>query len=453
MKKIKIFLLGGLLLIASACEFGDTNVSPAIPADVSAQAIVPAAQAGLAWVVGGELVRLSGLFTQQFIGINAQQASNYVYLFIPADSDGIWFRSYVSTLQPLFVILEKAEAEGSNHTAAMAKILIAHGIGSLSDIFGDVPFSEAFGARDGEFFPSYDTHESVHAAVHTLLDEAITSLAGAAGDGPELGADDLIFSGNTASWTAAAYSLKAKYYMRTTNVNAAAYGDAETALANAIASNAGDFQISFGTAATEANPAYQFSQDRGGNINFDPSFVALLSGDPRESVILTAIGDDTYDAGTFYTDIDAPVVFTSFAEMKFIEAEIELMENGDIAAAEAALAAAISASITKLTGSDDAVFAATNSALAGLADDAARLEQIIGQKYIALYSHGIEAWSDFRRTGYPALTPVAGGSNSFNLNGEIPRSIPYPQTEIDLNLSNVPNPEANLQTQLYWDTQ
>jgi hypothetical protein len=73
------------------------------------------------------------------------------------------------------------------------------------------------------------------------------------------------------------------------------------------------------------------------------------------------------------------------------------------------------------------------------------------QKYIALYSHGLESWTDFRRTGYPAITPVPGGTNAFNLNGEVPRRLPYPQTEIDLNPSNVPITEPNFQNPFWWD--
>ncbi|WP_436517272.1 SusD/RagB family nutrient-binding outer membrane lipoprotein [Ekhidna sp. To15] len=464
--KIKVIsILTCLILISSSCDFDeDINVSPATPADVSAQAIVPAAQAGMAWVVGGELVRLSGLFTQQFVGINAQQADNYRYLWVPADGDGIFFRMYVSTLQPLVIIDEKATAEESNHTSGMAKVLIAHGLGSMTDLFGDIPYSTAFGARDGNLQPTYDTQEEIYTTIHQLLDDAITLLSGPAGIGSALGGDDLIYGGDTDSWIAAAHALKAKYYMRLTKVSGTAYADAEAELADAMASSAGDLQLSFGTSPNESNPAYQFSQDRGGNINIDPFFFGLLNtlNDPRRDALLLDEDPDaddpdpsgystTFDQGTFYTNINAPVIMTSYTEMKFLEAEIELMGNNDVPAAEAALAEAIGASIAKLTSSTDAAYVATNSALAGLADDAARLEQIITQKYIAMYSNGIEPWADYRRTGYPNLTPNTNGINSFNLNGEIPRRVSYPQTEIDLNNANVPIKDGNLQTPLWWD--
>ncbi|MEM6738379.1 MAG: SusD/RagB family nutrient-binding outer membrane lipoprotein, partial [Bacteroidota bacterium] len=60
-------------------------------------------------------------------------------------------------------------------------------------------------------------------------------------------------------------------------------------------------------------------------------------------------------------------------------------------------------------------------------------------------------WTDYRRTGYPELIPVSNGINSFNLNGEIPRRVSYPQSELDLNNDNVPIKDGNLQTSLWWD--
>lgn len=449
------------MLFISSCEFDEEiNISPATPADVSAQTIIPAAQAGLAWVIGGELTRISGLFTQQFEGINAQQADNYRYLWRSADGDGIFFRMYNYTLEPFVTIVEKAQEENSNHTVAMAQIMIAHGIGSLTDCFGDVPYTNAFGAADGILQPEYDSQESVYESVQELLDNSISLLDGPAGNGASLGSEDLIFGGDTDAWIAAAYALKAKYHLRLSKrQGATAYANAETALANAISSSAGDLQMSFGTSPNEANPAYQFSQDRGGNIIIGPYFHDLLNSlnDPRRSAVLIADSEDPsgfgtdFNSGTFYTNIDAPVVMTSYAEMKFIEAEIELMSNDDVVAAERALSEAIEASIVKLTGSSDADYIQANSQLSGLADNNARLEQIITQKYIAMYSNGIEPWTDFRRTGYPTLTPVENGSNSFNLNGEIPRRLSYPDTEIRLNAVNVPIVDGNLQTPLWWD--
>lgn len=466
-KLIIIIITACALVGITSCDFGDTNVNPAIPSDVSAQAIVPAAQAGLAFAIGGEMVRINGLFMQQFEGINAQQLDNYQYLVKASDMDGVWRRMYHNTLNPLITILRKAEAEDSRHTAAMTKILIAHGIGSLADMFGAIPFNNAFqGLTEDNFFPSYDDQEDIYPTIQRLLDEAITAFAADAGGGPALGGDDLMYGGDTDAWTKIAFSLKAKYYIHTSKIDADAYDNALGVLADGISSNADDFQFIFGLGPNEANPQYQFSQDRGGNIQMNDTFVRMMLdlNDPRYlSYVVPVLQKDdndvvtdtvfSFNSGTFHTLINSPVIYMSYAEMKFIEAEAELMGNGNVVNAEAALTEAITASLSKIVGTIDATYISDNSDLQSLDDDAARLERIITQKYIALYSHGLESWTDFRRTGFPALTPVDGGNNAFNLNGEIPRRLPYPQTEIDLNASNVPIMSPNFQDRFWWDNE
>ena len=414
-----------MMAVLSSCEFGDTNVNPALPSDVSAQAIVPAAQAGMAFAIGGEGVRINGLFMQQFQGINAQQFDNYKYFVKGSDMDGAWRRLYASSLNALVTIQRKAEAENSNHTSGMAKVLIAHCIGSLADMFGDVPYSDAFQGLDGNFFPAYDPQESIYTSLHQLLDEAIGELSGDAGSGPGLAGDDLIYGGDTEAWARAANSLKAKYYLHTSKVSTQAYSQALNALSKGFTANGEDLQFNFGQGANEANPQYQFTQDRGGNIAIDPFFFDLLLDldDPRAPAFLEADGDDpsgfntNFNSGTFYTKINSPVIFMTYAENKFIEAEAELMGNDDAVAAEGALKEAITASLEKIVGAADIDYVNANGDLASLASKEARLERIITQKYIALYSHGLECWTDFRRTGYPAITPVEGGNNAFNLNG------------------------------------
>ncbi len=138
------------------------------------------------------------------------------------------------------------------------------------------------------FFPAYDTQENLYGTIHSLLDEAINLLTGDAGSGPALGSDDLMYGGNTGAWAKAAMALKAKYYLHTSKVNASAYSQALGALENAFSSNADDLQFNFGSSTNEANPQYQFTQDRGGNINIDPQFFNLLVdlADPRSAALL-----------------------------------------------------------------------------------------------------------------------------------------------------------------------
>jgi hypothetical protein len=64
----------------------------------------------------------------------------------------------------------------------------------------------------------------------------------------------------------------------------------------------------------------------------------------------------------------------------------------------------------------------------------AGLAQIGVQKWIALFTQGFEAWSEWRRTGYPNLTPAL---NAATPDGQIPRRVVYPQTEQSFNNANL----------------
>ncbi len=86
---------------------------------------------------------------------------------------------------------------------------------------------------------------------------------------------------------------------------------------------------------------------------------------------------------------------------------------------------------------------AANGTLSG--DMESNLRRIIQEKYVASYGVVLEPWTDWRRTGYPVLNPVANGVVS-----GIPRSLLLPQSEIDLN-PNAPKQKASVLERIFWD--
>lgn len=451
-KLLSVFLL---VFVVSSCEFGDTNINPSEPVDVEMAAILPAAEAGITWAVGGELVRFSGLLTQQFNGINAQQQDNARYLIRESDTDGVWERLYHFSMNPLQVILEKAIETDAPHYSGVAKVMMVVGISNTTDAFGDVPFTSAFEAEDGNITPTFDGQEALYGILQQLLDDAIVELQAESSPGGSPGNDDLIHGGDLSKWVKAAFSLKARLFIHTSKVNGtAAYNNALDALANGMTTNEDNLELEFGSSPNEPNPQFQFVQDRGGNMEIGGFFFDLLNEqeDPRRDALLDMDGDEftrEFNTGTFYTIINSPGILMSYAEHKFIEAEAKLM-TGDVAGAELAFQEAVSASVTDITGEENTQFVTEVATFDGLTTDQERLEAIITQKYIATYSQGIETWVDFRRTGFPELTPVEQGTNAFNANGQIPRRLPYPQDERLLN-PNIPFTVPDLQQRFWWD--
>jgi hypothetical protein len=449
---IKISVLAlSLTVVVSSCEFGDTNVDPALPTDVSMSALLPSGQTAVSWVIGGEIVRFSGLLTQQFRGINAQQQDNWRYLIREADTDGMWQRMYHNSLNTINTVVEKGEEQNAPHYLGVAEVLMATGIGTFADAFGSVPYSTAFGGDDGNFTPSYDEQQELYTStLPQLLDDAVTNLSTETSPGGSPGADDLIFGGNLDLWIKAANSLKLRYTFQQGKQDPAAYDEALTLIPSAISSNLEDYEMMFGSSANEPNPQYQFTQSRSGNMRMDDYFVnAFSENDTRKPFFVD--GENEFEFSGYYTSINSPVVLMSYAEVKFIEAESHLMKSSpDVAAAKAALDEAVRASFLKITSAP--VPAAYQAELdTNWASASDKLEVLINEKYIAMYSQSLIPWNDYRRTGYPDLTVVPNGVNAFNTNGEIPRRLPYPQEERLLNPGNIPTSTPNLQDRFWWD--
>jgi type II secretory pathway pseudopilin PulG len=135
----------------------------------------------------------------------------------------------------------------------------------------------------------------------------------------------------------------------------------------------------------------------------------------------------------------------TFAEYNFIRAEVALYgAPGD---AQTFFQAGIRASMQAAgvaTAQIDAYIAA-NGTLTGSESD--KVRQIIEEKFVANFGVAVEAWNDWRRTGFPA---ISAPSNALFPN--TPRSFFYPQSEIDLN-PNAPAQKVSMDERVFWDVQ
>jgi hypothetical protein len=142
----------------------------------------------------------------------------------------------------------------------------------------------------------------------------------------------------------------------------------------------------------------------------------------------------------------APQRMLTFAEYNFIRAEAAL--RGAPGSAQTFFTAGITASMQEVGVSavQIADYLSLNGTLVGT--PAQQMQQVIEEKYIALFGVSVEPWTDWRRTGYPALSiPV----NALNGVTAVPRTLFYPQSEIDLNPNNPGQKPQGLQNSVFWD--
>jgi hypothetical protein len=142
----------------------------------------------------------------------------------------------------------------------------------------------------------------------------------------------------------------------------------------------------------------------------------------------------------------APQRMLTFAEYNFIRAEAAL--RGAPGVAQTFFTAGITASMQEAGVSAAQIndYLSLYGTLSGSA--AQQIQQVIEEKYIAMFGVSVEPWTDWRRTGFPSLTVP---SNVINGVTAVPRSLFYPQTEIDLNPNCPGQKNPNLQERVFWD--
>ncbi len=142
----------------------------------------------------------------------------------------------------------------------------------------------------------------------------------------------------------------------------------------------------------------------------------------------------------------APQRLLTYAEYCFIRAEAAL--RGAPGSAQTFYTDGITAAMTEV-GVPAAVIAqyiAANGTLSGTT--ANQIRQVIEEKYIASFGVAVEPWVDWRRTGFPAISIP---TNAINGVTSVPRTLFYPQSEIDLNPNNPGQKSSSLQDRVFWD--
>lgn len=436
-KSIYLVVVAAMVLGLSSCKdyFGDTNLDPDNPSTVTPGVLLPSAQVRLAYLVGGDASRYTSIMTQHIAGISRQFLVIHNYGLQGADVNTMWGQNtYAGVLQDLKQ-LANITTEAPHYTG-ITQVLKAYTFMLTTDLFGDIPFSEALQAP-ATLQPGYETQQSVYTQIQDMLDKAIANFA-LAGGPITPGGDDLIYGGDITLWTKLAYTLKARGYLHLGAKDNTNYTSVLTNLTNGFTSSADDTKLAFGTDATANSPWYQYNIQRG-DCDTNTTHMQRLRdlNDPRTAMFGVELPEN--DAHPYFTNVQSQILL-SFTEMKFMEAEARMQTEGATAATHQAYLDAINASFVDLRMSASySTYAGQSSVDPGAAN--LTLEHIMTQKYLALYTQP-EVYNDWRRTGFPALTPNSGA--------QIPTRFPYPEDEVQLNADNCPQ-GVTLFDKVWWD--
>lgn len=374
-----------------------------------------------------------------------------------------------------------AAATGQEQYRGLTKFFRAVLFSQLTEMFGDIPYSQALGGKGGNFKPTYDTQEQVYVGLLQELEEANNLLDDAKGS---IGGD-IIYGGVASKWKKLVNAFKLRLLIHlskkenNTSLNIKSQFQkiiSDPATYPLFASNADNAQLVFNTSGPDNDyPIFGNLSFASGLVSIEKGFANILKErkDPRLFELAEPIGGQ--GAGDFnnYAGVDAgltldsqfkassnasriksryfdnvtnePWIFLGYAEQEFLIAEA-IVRNWITGAGTAAehYENGIKASMQFYGISD----AAINDYLAmpiNAFDEADALNQITIQKHIALFMNsGWEAFVEQQRTGLPTLDVGPGTYNDMR----VPKRWTYPQSEYDYNAANV---EAAVQSQYSGD--
>lgn len=388
--------------------------------------------------------------------------------------DYSWTSSEYSNFDILRQVMkmdELAQATGEENYRGLAKFFRAVLFSQLTETFGDIPYSDALKALEGNTKPKYDTQEDVYVGILAELEEANSILSD---DKGTIGGD-IIYAGKASQWKKLVNAFRLRLLIHLSKKEANAKLNIKQQF-QTIISTPGTYplmtgpsdngQIVFNTSATSNYYPTAGSLSLGTAVSLeegmanilksrnDPrifSFGEPITGLPANNIAnyagvnagLTVADQQSASANASrinrrFSDltnpINEPLILMGYPEQEFLIAEA-ISRNWITGAgtAEEHYVNGITASMQFYGISGPAI----SNYLAGpnvVFNPANAISMIITQKYIALFMQsGWEAFFEQRRTGIPTLNTGPGTYN----NGQVPKRWKYPQSEYDYNTANL----------------
>lgn len=479
MKKLfyKITLLTVLCSGLAACteDFDETNINPNLVSEVTPGSLINPVLYNLASNNATKNYDITSPLMQVHVPFPDVTAGGvHRYDITDGTGNSSWNAAYRWSTNINEMLIRSKELNQPNYEA-ISLTLRAFAFANLTDIFGDVPFSEAFRAEEGITQAKFDSQKDIY---QTLLEDLETANSLYDTNKPLPYVADLLFGNDLVKWQKFTNSLHLRLLMR---ISGKAETNAYTKMLNIInnpqqypimTSNLDNAVLQVTGISPNVSP-WARPQDFN-NARAMASFIIdqlVEAKDPRISKIATQArslednsaigyrgipagydGSEAFDyspSGLLRIQAEAPmkIVFFTYSETEFIKAE--LAYKGYLDNAENHYKNAVKAAIEYLTEAETPADYFEN--------DATRyngtLERIMIQKYLSLYFVDYQQWFEYRRTGFPVLPKIPAGRN----NGIVPSRLLYPASVKIYNKDNYDRAAAamggdDINSKVWWQT-
>lgn len=513
--KYLIALLSLVIINLCSCkkDFIKTNTNPVLPTTIE-----PVYQLVASQIISMNIVNYYGTIVQQaqtLLG-GAEEAGNR-NSNVDNFGSNTFNSLYLNQVQNMVDIINRVKDNpGQTNIYSMARIMKAYSFQILVDAYGDVPYTEAgLSYLKGIFYPKYDDQRAIYEDIAKELQEAVDALD----PSKDNVAGEMYFSGNIAKWKKFGNSLLLRVGMRYTKIDenkAKSLVQIATDPARGGVMSSNDDNVVLRANTIQVNPATGFINGSVRNnwfigkpfIDFmknnnDPrlQYTAVLYADPALANPGTGNTDPAAQIGVpyGYTDvnivdhpdypgkvgasfkysqfnrstlgrIDAWLYYVTYAQTQLLLAEARHRDYITTGTAKDYYEAGIRGHMTQrdmwstsnggpspiTTAEQDAYLLQPDIAF----NPATALKQINEQYWVASLMIWAEAFANFRRSGYPQLTPLNfPGEDPFVTAGDgFIHRLPYPLKEWSVNRDNVQAAADrmggdNMGVRVFWDKQ
>jgi len=507
-----------LAVIFTNCtgDFDEMNTDPNNVTEVEPGLLLPKMQYAVINANAYEYQRGENLFANlycQWISNSISYFNSDRYEFNNGwATDAYWKPYYTFVLKNLLDIKHMSEKYPEyQEMYQIARIVAAVGAARTTDLFGDVPYSEASRGLDK---PKFDAQKDIYEDILNELKEATEALrTGFNVEQKKYGSQDLFYNGAVDKWIKLGNSLRLRYALRISFIEPdKAKQEGESALSAATMDNTGDnaylitaitddghpmfvisnwnefrmsstFEDAYKTLSTVVDPRMLFywGYTVGSVTNGAPEVKGIRNGLPTDQLPSPDVSSSCWGLlwgpswnssrvtpSTF--TIEAPLYVMCYSELCLLKAEAAIRGWSNAGSAQTNYENGIRASFDEArldvdpslySTANDNTYITTGSVLWNDgAEFETKLEKIATQKWIALFPNGTEGWAEVRRTGYPKLQPVArSDAPAINVaNGEFIKKLRYVDIELEANKENARSESLNggkgdgLNVRVWWDT-
>jgi len=437
--------------------------------------------------------------------------NNQSYALVDGWNGDVFGMNYTHVMGVVQTIAKKGTRVSSPDFWAIALLLQVQAISRVTDYYGPVPYSKV---GQGSTTP-YDSQQQVYNEFFLQLDTVVNNLEAYVKANPGVkpfAKFDMVYAGDYTEWIKYANSLRLRLAMHIVNIDPAT---AKTQALKAINDPGGLITLNTDNAGITGygyqNPVYYIATSWT-DLAVGADMTSYLNGlhDPRESKMIAPATSPSSIAGQYVgiregtpvsgkpgylgyslpnlsnVSLYSPMYLMVASEVWFLKAEVAL-RGWTTESAQTDYETGINTSMAQwgasaggyLTDKTSTEANYTDPQTPGTAPNASinavstitvawdptatnerNLERIITQKWIAMYpSGGWEAWTEYRRTGYPRLFPVVVNNSGGTISTAAHiRRIAYPSSEYSNNAAAVQAAVASLGgpdnggTPVWWDT-